>query len=104
MKKADKPSWEEVYGGALPTSLPPVPRNVTPVVDNPTCPRDCSGRHGVDSRIQCETCGVTAYEDWHHEYKVNRGVNFSKLKPVNGAKVLRSADMKCNVCGGAFRK
>ncbi len=101
---AERPSWQDVYGGQLPSSFPPVARNVTPVVDNPECPRDCSGRHGIDSRIQCESCGVTAYEDWHHEYRVNRGVNFHRLKPVNGAPALISAHMSCPVCGGQFSK
>ena len=101
---SERPSWQEVYGGQLPASLPHVPKNVTPYVDDPECPRDCSGRHGVDSSIQCFTCGVTAYQDWHHEYKVNRGVNFHKLKQMNGAPTLMSADMACPVCGEAFRK
>jgi hypothetical protein len=99
-----KPSWEEVYGGPLPDSLPPVPRNSTPVVDNPECPRDCSGRHGVDALISCATCSIPAYQDWWHEYKVNRGVNFHRLQQVNGAPQLFNAHMDCPVCGGRFSK
>ena len=98
------PSWQDVYGGRLPDTLPPVPRNDTPYVDQPECPRDCSGRHGVDALISCASCNVPAYQDWWHEYRVNRGVNFHSLTQVNGAPILFSADMACPVCGGAFRK
>jgi len=97
-------SWEDILGKALPLELPPVPRNVTPVVDAPECPRDCSGRHGVDAVLTCASCGVAAYQDWWHEYRVNRGVNFHALVPVNGAHRLYSQHMPCPVCGGQFSK
>lgn len=100
----NRPSWEEVYGRALPDSLPPVPRNSTPYIARPECPRDCSGRHGVDAEIACVTCRVPAYQDWWHEYQVNPGINFHQLQPVNGAPPLMSADMRCPICKGAFRK
>ena len=100
----EKPSWQDVYGGRLPDSFPPVPRNSTPFVEHPECPRDCTGRHGVDALISCETCNVPAYQDWWHEYKVNRGVNFHALVQVNGSPMLMHADMPCPVCGGRFRK
>ena len=98
------PSWQDVYGCRLPEDMPSVPRNSTPYVDHPECPRDCSGRHGVDSEIKCVSCGVPAYQHHWHEYRVNRGVNFHTLTPVNGAPKLVSPDMPCPVCGGAFRK
>ncbi len=98
------PSWQDVYGGRLPESLPPVPRHDTPYVEDPQCPRDCTGRHGVDSEIKCAACHVTGYLHEWHEYRVNRGANFHVLKPVNGAPPLFNADMPCPVCGGAFRK
>ena len=98
------PSWQDVYGGRLPDTLPPVPRNDTPYVDHPECPRDCTGRHGVDAEIKCSSCAVAAYVDEWHEYRVNRGVNFHRLKQVNGAPQLFNADMPCPVCGGVFRK
>lgn len=98
------PSWRDVYGGRLPDSMPPVARRETPYVDQPACPEDCSGRHGVDSEIRCASCGAVAYVDYWHEYRVNRGVNFHALKPMNGASILYDADMPCPVCGGRFRK
>ena len=101
---SERPSWQDVYGGRLPDSMPPVPRRDTPYVDHPECPRDCSGRHGVDAEITCASCGVVAYVDYWHEYRVNRGVNFHALKPVNGAPIFSYADMPCPTCGGAFRK
>ncbi len=58
----------------------------------------------MDSEIKCSTCGVAAYQDWWHEYRVNRGVNFHALKPVNGAPLLMHADMPCPTCGGDFHK
>ena len=100
----NRPSWQDVYGGRLPVSLPHVPRHDTPYVSDPECPRDCSGRHGTDSTIKCATCRVTAYVDEWHEYRVNRGINFHRLRAVNGAPDLMHADMPCPVCGGAFRK
>ena len=100
----NKPTWQEIYGGEIPANLPPVPRNMTPLVEQPECPRDCSGRHGADAVISCETCRVDAYVDEWHEYKVNPGVNFHKLKAVNGAPVLNAYNMPCPVCGGQFRK
>lgn len=99
----NKPTWEELFGGPMP-GLPPVPRNDTPYVDQPECPRDCSGRHGVDSAIACVTCRTVAYWDWWHEYRVNRGVNFHTLVSMNGAPALHSHNMPCPVCGGQFRK
>ena len=101
---ANLASWQEIYGGRIPSDLPHVPRRSTPHVDNPRCPADCSGRHGHDADIFCESCKAVAYQDWWHEYNVNRGVNFHQLKSVNGAPALRSSDMPCPVCGGAFRK
>lgn len=98
-----KPSWQDLYGGPIPTNLPPVPPNVTPRVDEPECPRDCSGRHGVDALIECRTCGPV-YRDWWHEYKVNRGVNFHVLEQLQGAPVLSHAHMPCPLCGGALTK
>ena len=100
---ADKPSWQDVYGGKLPDSLPAVPRNDTPYVHDPACARDCTGRHGVDRVIRFVTCQVPAYQVWSHEYKVNRGVNFHTLIPMNGAPQLYSADMPCPVCKGTFQ-
>ena len=47
------PSWQDVYGGNLPASLPPAPRVDTPYVPRPSCPEHCSGRHGIDSEIRC---------------------------------------------------
>jgi len=99
-----RPSWEEIYGRDIPHDLPPVPRNATPLVDAPECPRDCSGRHHTDSFIACQSCGVPAYKDVAHEYRVNRGVNFHVLEPMNGAPPLLSAHMPCPACGGVFRK
>ena len=99
-----KPSWQDIYGGRIPTELPPVPRNDTLRVECPECPRDCSGRHGVDAEIRCANCRVVAYVDKWHEYKVNRGINFHVLEPRNGAPSLMSADMPCPVCGQRFRK
>jgi len=104
MPTAGKPSWEEIYGGRLPSDLPPVPRKRTPRVDAPTCPDDCSGRHGLEAHLFCENCRVPAYQDWWHEYQVNRGVNFHTLVAVNGAPTLDWAHMPCPVCGGQFRK
>jgi len=98
------PSWQDIYGGPLPNALPSVPRNDTPNVDQPECPRDCSGRHGIDALIECETCRIPAYQDWWHEYKVNRGINFHALKQVNGSPALFNHNMPCPVCGGQFRK
>ena len=100
----EKPSWEDIYGGRIPTNLPPVPRNSTPHVRKPQCPQDCSGRHEVDSTLQCESCRADAYVDVAHEYRVNPGVNFHALQTMNGAPVLMSAHMPCPVCGGMFRK
>lgn len=97
-------SWEDILGGPLPLDLPPVPPNHTPYVDDPQCPRDCSGRHSVDSLIECEACKVPAYRQWVHEYRVNRGVNFHTLEQVCGAPTLLSAHMPCPVCGGQFSK
>jgi hypothetical protein len=102
--RTEQPSWEDIYGARIPRDLPPVPKNVTPVVDNPECPRDCSGRHGVDAEMRCNSCQAVAYVDWWHEYRVNRGVNFHRLQTVNGAPVLIFAHMPCPVCGGQFRK
>lgn len=99
-----KPTWQELYGGPLPDNLPPVPRNSTPYVDAPECPRDCSGRHGVDGLVKCQHCHIPGYQDWWHEYKVNRGVNFHKLQPVNGAPALVSPHMPCPICGEQFSK
>jgi ribosomal protein S27AE len=104
MPPANPTSWEDIYGGRLPESLPSVPRNMTDRVDDPQCPRDCSGRHGMDSELRCGACGVTAYVDEWHEYRVNRGVNFHRLKQMNGTPQLVSAHMPCPVCGGQFRK
>ncbi len=98
------PSWDEIYGGKMPLDLPPVPRNDTPYVEAPECPRDCTGRHGVDSLIECESCKNVAYRDWWHELRVNRGVNFHVLEQVNGAPRLFSHNMPCPICGGQFRK
>lgn len=97
-------NWEDILGHALPSELPPVPRNSTPVVDQPECPQDCSGRHGMDSEIRCVSCQTPAYQDWWHEYRVNRGVNFHQVQAVNGAPVLVKSDMPCPVCGGVFSK
>lgn len=97
-------SWQDILGRKLPLELPPVPRNSTPIVDTPECPRECSGRHGVDGMLSCSSCGVAAYQDWWHEYRVNRGVNFHSLVQVNGAPRLYSAHMPCPVCGGVFSK
>ena len=98
------PSWEDIYGGRIPDTLPPVPRNSTPIVLNPECPRDCSGRHSIDAILTCRSCGAAAYKDTAHEYRVNPGVNFHRLETMNGAPVLMSAHMPCPVCGGQFRK
>ena len=98
------PSWQDVYGGNLPGALPSVPRVDTPYVARPSCPEHCSGRHGVDSEIRCESCGVTAYQDWWHEWPGRSGINWHALKPVNGAPPLAHADMRCSICGGALRK
>jgi hypothetical protein len=98
------PSWRDVYGGHLPDSLPPVARVDTPYVPRPTCPAHCSGRHGVDSEIRCRVCGVTAYQDWFHEWPGRAGMHWHALKPVNGAPPLYDADMPCPTCGGGFRK
>lgn len=100
----ERPSWQDIYGGRIPDTLPPVPRNMTPYVHQPVCPDDCTGRHGVDSEIKCASCRVTAYQDWWHQLRVNPQVNFHRLTQVNGAPQLFSADMPCPVCGGAFRK
>lgn len=99
-----RPSWQEIYGGRLPDTLPPVPRNSTPHVPHPECPRDCNGRHGVDATMACVSCQTVAYVDGWHEYTVNPGVNFHQLRAVNGAPALMSADMPCPVCGNRFRK
>ena len=104
MPARKQPSWQEVYGGELPTSLPPVPRNSTPAVNAPQSPRDCSGRHGVDAELRCSKCSTVAYVDHWHEYRVNHGVNFHQLVAVNGAPKLRTADMPCPACGERFRK
>ena len=101
---SDRPSWQDVYGGRLPDSLPPTPRHDTPYVEHPECPRDCTGRHGVDQVISCATCRIPAYQDWWHELRVNRGVNFHALVQVNGAPQLLTSDMPCPVCGGALHK
>lgn len=97
-------SWEDIYGGPLPLSLPPVPRVDTPFVREPQCPEHCSGRHGVDAVLTCESCGVAAYQDWWHEWPGRAGINWHALKQVNGAPRLYSAHMPCPVCGGQFRK
>jgi hypothetical protein len=99
----DAPSWQDIYGGPLPDNLPPVPRNATPIVDVPECPRDCTGRHGVDGPVFCEACKAPAYQVWWHEYRVNRGVNFHTVQRVNGAPVLHASNMPCPACGGQFR-
>ena len=100
---SNAPSWDEIYGGKMQLDLPPVPRNVTPIVDEPRCPGDCSGRHGVDALIECAKCGPV-YRDWWHEYRVNRGVNFHQIEPLRGAGPFRGAYSTCPLCQGALTK
>ena len=76
-------------------------RKDTPRVDDPVCPRDCTGRHDRDSVLRCPHCGGVAYELWMHTYRVNPDVNFLERRPVAGAPPLAPDETNpcCRDCG-----
>lgn len=101
------PSWQEVYGGPLPSSLPAVPHVERPHIANPTCAEHCSGRHEHDGSVLCEHCRVPAYHVWLHEWKGRSGVYFSVLQPVNGMPpyiVGQMTNVLCVSCGQPLRR
>lgn len=101
------PSWQDVYGGPLPSALPPVPRVDTPYVQTPTCAEHCSGRHEVDGLIMCPHCRVPMYQVWMHEWRGRPGIYWSTAMPVNGAPACvngRVPNEPCRDCGQALQR
>ena len=100
-------SWQDVYGGRLPESLPAVPRVDTPYVAAPTCAEHCSGRHECDGLVVCEHCRVPAYQIWQHEWRGRGGIYFSLIQPVNGMPPYIKGQMTnvtCLSCGQPLRR
>ena len=97
------PTWQEVYGGQLPDTMPPAPKVSVPYVAEPQCPEHCSGRHDCDGIMACERCQVPAYYIWQHEWAGRHGIYFSLLQPVNGMPPYRK-NMPCPMCGSALRR
>jgi len=101
------PSWQEVYGGDLPNSMPAVPKVEYPYIPNPSCPEHCSGRHEHDGDVVCEHCKVPGYQVWQHEWKGRAGIYFSVLQPVNGMPPYVKGQMTnvtCIACGNRMRR
>ena len=104
---SDRPSWQDVYGGRLPESLPHVPRTDYPYIPRPTCAENCSGRHEVDGLVTCDHCKVPAYQIWQHEWRGRAGVYFSLIEPINGSPAYVAGQMTnvtCIACGEPLRR
>ena len=102
-----QPSWQDVYGGRLPESLPHVPRTAYPHVPRPTCAENCSGRHEVDGLVTCDHCKVPAYQIWQHEWRGRAGIYFSLIEPINGSPAYVAGQMTnvtCIACGEPLRR
>ena len=97
--------WSDIHGPEGPAATGFTGRQEgrkdTPRVDDPVCPRDCTGRHDRDSVLRCPHCGGVAYELWMHTYRVNPDVNFLERRPVAGAPPLAADETNpcCRDCG-----
>mgnify|MGYP001589928143 CR=1 FL=1 len=104
---SERPSWQAVYGGRLPESLPPVPRVDYPYISRPTCAENCSGRHEPDGYVTCDHCKVPAYQIVQHEWRGRAGIYFSLIEPMNGSPEFIAGTMTnvaCIACGEPLRR
>lgn len=102
-----QPSWQDIYGGPLPTGLPAAPTVTYPHVPDPKCPDHCSGRHEVDGQVVCDHCRTPAYLVWMHEWPGRSGIYWSGLQPVNGMPPYVKGTMTnvtCVACGKPLRR
>lgn len=95
------PKWDEVFSRRLPGDLPSAPVQRVPIVRNPVCERDCSGRHEIEARIGCATCGVAFYRLLAHEWSHQEGHYFYSQEAIHEAPPGLTA---CPRCGSALQR
>lgn len=79
------PRWETIYRNPLDAPLPTIPPRSVPLVRDPQCPANCSGKHETEALLGCRRCRSELYRVVAHEWAHQEGHYFYTREPIHEA-------------------